>query len=57
MSVPFFANRMAFFMFLNVLFHFFEVPFDLVCLPKAPFYKGKGHWGTRKEEKWKFFFL
>ena len=50
-TVFFYSNRMAFFMYFYVLFHFFKVPFDFVCLPKAAFCKDKGHWGTPKGRK------
>ena len=40
-----------FFMHFYVLFHFFQLPFDFVCRPKAAFCKAKVHRGTPKGVK------
>ena len=46
MSLLFFSNPTGCFMFSYVPCHFFKVPFDFACLPKAAFCKDKVHRGT-----------
>ena len=51
MSVPFFSNQMAFFMYFYVLFYFFKVFFNFASVAKAAFCKAKVHRGTPKRGK------
>ena len=56
MSLPFFCNQTAFFMYFYVPFHFFKVPFEFVCLPKAAFCKLRHIGVPQKGEKCHFSF-
>ena len=51
MSLLFFSNERAFSMLFYVPFHFFQLPLDFVCRPKAAFCKDKVHRGTPKGVK------
>ena len=57
MSVPFFSNRMAFFRYFYVLFHFLKLPVVFFDFQKQHFARIKGIGVPRKEEECKLFFL
>ena len=56
MSLLFFCNKTAFFMYFYVPFHFFKVFFNFPSVAKAAFCKSRAHRGTPKGGKMSFSF-